>query len=596
MISKIIQNYSFLGFLFVNFISNAQIIKQQFFNIPAIGNNGGQHALGWYWDKEHSGIQFYVSGHQNGQLWSVGKNQYKNFKEGHEAKKGGGKLLDNILVANAYESHIFLNVWELKLDKDLQTKGEKQYTFRRSGITSDTVLHFAKFGNIVSLDSRGSDGKIERREETTNLNLTEFNKLFSNVPDIGDTLGVYRDVNQKGEGSIGLKNISPWLTSTAAIYKYDSSKGFLTEKIKDFIVNFKDIEALKNATYVDDSFNYIDKNFMHAWFIYDAQEKKDRRKYKLVTFNAAGKVIASSDHVNETSKRPIVLNFPVYTNKLEAAGLVSVFGHDGDAPKELEGKDVTVFDIVYTDIKGNVLWKATFTHGDEKKYKNVVTPLRVFAEGDKLIFLNYKMESLFKISYEMFSIDNKGNKQILIDPTTKEGFTGSESAFDYLQSVDITEQDGNAIWLIKFKEEKKEVGKSPITGMSQYAKVYKQLFISMLGSDYKVGLKKQFLLKETEQKPNITLLSKENNTLKYLIWSEGDYYLLTLNKEKGADLQLIKSDLLKGATPDIYFSFMPLQKVLNDADNKTAYLIHEFYSVVNLEKRLNKILVTKLAY
>ncbi len=408
---KLLRNFYLLAILLGSTTVNAQIVKQQFFNVPAIGNNGGQHALGWYWDEAQSGISFYVSGHQNGELWSVGKNQYKNFKENHEAKKRGGKLLDNFLVSNAYESHIFLNVWELKLGKDLQTKGEKQYTFRRSGITSDTVLHFAKFGNIVSLDSRGSDGKLEGREETTNFSLTEFNKLFSNVPDIGDTLAIYREVNQKGEGSLGLKNISPWLTSTAAIYKYDHAKGLLTENTKDFIADFKTIEALKNAVYVDESFNYTDKNFLHAWFVYDAQEKKDRRKYKLVTFNAAGKVIASSDHVNETSKRPIVLNFPVYTNKLEAIGLVSVFGHDGDAPKELEGEDVTVFDVVYTDIKGKVLWKATFNHGDEKKYKNVVTPLRVFAEGDKLIFLNYKMESLFKVSYEVFSIDNKGNKQ-----------------------------------------------------------------------------------------------------------------------------------------------------------------------------------------
>ena len=161
---KISKTLTICFLLLYNNVQAQKIISQQTFNLPVLGNNGSQNALYWDINKSDGLIYFYATGHQNGELWSIGKNNYQDFVNKHKEKSGAGKLFDNFLAGNAFQSHIFLNTCNLNWIKILKSKMQR-ISLQKIRSNADSVLHFSKFGNIASLDGRDAGGKTKGENE-----------------------------------------------------------------------------------------------------------------------------------------------------------------------------------------------------------------------------------------------------------------------------------------------------------------------------------------------------------------------------------------------------------------------------------------------
>jgi len=576
------------AFISINKSRAQKIVNQKAFDIPKLGNNGSQNPLYLSIDKSDGLIYFYATGHQNGDLWTVGKNDYQAYLTKHSKKTGVGKQLDNMLIGNAYQSQIFLNTYELKLTKDLEQKGSSRMYFRQFGPKSDTLLFLSNFGNIVSLDPVSK--QITGREGEIRSHIDDFNKFFRTVPKVNDTVSVLYNINLKGEGAFGFKNMAPWLEKTSYYNQYNPLIGFLPNSNVNHLFNFKNIEEIKDGDYVLESFYNPTPDYMSAWFIVDATDRKDKRHYKMIVFNSTGKALKSFDYKNEFSKRPIFTNKEVFDQHGNLSGSVSLFGYDFDSDKKYLSTDknkLTEFDVFYFNPKGELIWKTTLSHGDEKNYKHALEPTTVFFIDNKLVFLNSNRKSIFNIDYEVISLTDKGEKQILLNDESNTVFSKTEYVNKYIPEKGNVVYDGKNFWKYGFTGDRPE---------GQLDFIYRSMSIVKFDKDFKPIIKKIIPISPSKKvEPTLALLSNIEGAIKYLLLSGGKYSILTFG-ENGVDNQEIKSDLFNGCSTEAVTAFG--KSYIIDKENKIVYLMHQGYTNGNSSNTLmlNKILLTKISY
>ena len=166
--------------------------------------------------------------------------------------------------------------------------------------------------------------------------------------------------------------MSPWLRKKSIFNQYDPAKGFVVESTEKNIANLRANADLKNADDIEGSYYSPAKNMHLLWLVDSKEDRNDRRNYRLVTLDDAGHAIKIFEYFNQTSKKPITSNKPVYDKSGKIVGLVSVFGYDNQSNKKYldpEKKDLNSFEVLYFDLSGNLKWKSVFNHGDEKNYK-----------------------------------------------------------------------------------------------------------------------------------------------------------------------------------------------------------------------------------
>lgn len=585
------NNFFYLFLITITFITNnvngQKIVAQKSFDIPSLGSNGNQNALYWGISKDDGLIYFYATGHQNGGIWTIGKNDYQAYLTKRSDKNGVGKALDKMLIGNAYQDQVFLNTYELKFDQNLQTKGSSSNYFRTFGPKSDTLLFLSQFGNVVSLDA--VPDKITGKEPQIRSHIDNFNKIYKNAPKLNDTVNLFHNVDLKGEGALGLKDVNPWLIKISKVNSYVQLGGFSSEVKQEKLYNLRLNESLKNTNYVDESFYINSKGFETAWFVANFDERKDRRNYKLVCFNNEGEITKTFNYDNESSKKPILSNQSVYDLTGKIVGLVSLFGYDNSSDKKYLNPDKAVlndFDLLYFDLAGNLKWKSTFKHGDEKDYKNVVKPVSVFDDGKQLVFINMNQKSIFNISYEVFGVNKNGEKQMVVVDEARIFFKKTEYPGDYMSADGKIAFDGENIWMYSFNKEK-------VAETNKMA--FKSMSVMQFDKSYKPVSKKIIPITSSEVMPEAKLISNEIGKLKYYLCSGGTSSILTLSTEKGIENEIIKSKAFDGSINDPFIKFS--KPYIIDKDRRTIYLLHEFYNSQNLSnKMLGKILVSKISY
>lgn len=326
---------------------------------------------------------------------------------------------------------------------------------------------------------------------------------------------------------------------------------------------------------------------MPFWMLVNQADKKDQRSYRLVTTNAKGDLGPIVEFTSEFSRKPIALNQQVYDLTGKLAGFVSVFGYDHKAPKALQGDQPTAFDVVYLDYQGNLKWKTTIHHGDEKHYKHVILPMQCYTNENKLVFLNFKQAGL-KASYEVLQIDKDGHKEI-IDHELKDKPFGYENPVDFIYQANQTGATESNIWTIKAKGE----------GIYPEPTVYSQLYVSQLyKNSFYPKTNKVFKIQPSIHRPQFTLLDTQDGTeLKYLVTVGPQYYILTLSTHEVSTIVQLKSDLFNIAAAEPTFSFSATNTPLIDQQNRIAYLVHQIYTQTGDNfTELNKLLITKVSY
>lgn len=247
---------------------------------------------------------------------------------------------------------------------------------------------------------------------------------------------------------------------------------------------------------------------------------------------------------------------------------------------------MTEFDVLYFDLKGNLIWKTTFNHGDEKNYKHVFEPTTAFLINNKLVFLNSNRKSVFNIDYEVISIADKSEKQVLLSDESNTIFAKTEYVNNYIPETGHVLNDGKNFWIYDFGGEKPE-------GQADF--FYKTMSIVKLDSDFKPVIKKIIPINSSKKVlPTMEFLSNEGGNIKYLLQSGGVYSVLTFGGEKGFDNEVIKSDLFINYSKDTITAFG--KSYIIDRDTKTIYLLHQAYNTGNGNYVLNKILITKISY
>jgi len=579
---------SLLVFVLSGTIASGQIIKHVI--IPVSGLGEGPYQLGWYRNANESEINFYLYGEVKAQLWAIGKQSFADLMNKHREKSKLGKLMNSFNINNfGYAPHTFTTVREIRLDDNLKVKQDVNHLFHSSPFYADTILHIGKFsGNIASLNSRGVDG-LKDGEQFLKFNLRTYNNLFPDLPHIGDTLST--EVGIESENWLGNPKAPHYLVRTIKRYQHDGVEpviyGFTIHPTKEKVSLLNQIERLNGCTYIAESFNKGNGQYMPFWFLVNQTDKKDQRNYRLAVANARGNVVGITDFTTLFSRRPIILNKEVYGRNGQPVGFVSVFGYDHKAPKEIQGSESTAFDVIYLDQAGSLKWKTTIYHGDDKSYKNAIFPLQCYAKDDKLVFLNYRREGLLKTFFEVLSIDERGNKELVIGESKGKVF-GNDSPLDFVYQADEIRQHGEDIWTIKAKSE----------GVYPQPTTYSQLFVAQLdGESFHPKNRKVFTIQTSRHKLRFTLLDDQGAELKYLVGAGAQYYILTLRKEKESTLVQLKSDLFNNAADQVRFSFSQVNVPLIDQESRVAYLIHQFYE--NQDVRFDgpsKLLITKVAY
>ncbi len=576
---------------FSNLITSQEAIKDSvLLDIPDIGKLGGAHMLNWALDKEENKIYLYAYSHVAGSQFISSVEEMEAAKKEHDDKGFFGKMFSAMAKDNMYNDTTIPVVMEGVINTDDLTATEtKRNLFHKiEELPEGKKVFFKPKENVIDLTGFETGTPLA-------YHYNDLNEAYKYAPALDKELLSLTEMKFKGEGLLGLKNIKPWMIERKAFFRYVSQKGYMSVVEKNDVINLKDNPELDGYEVVRDSDNAIGKNHM-VWFV----KEKDDSDYKMLSFNEETQEIKIQSFVFDTPRKPKVASKIVYNKDLKPMGFVTVFGYHKKGKKS-ETYAKTDFDILYTDATGATKFQTRFSHGTEKKYKRVVSPILIIDQGENTLkIINNHQLSVISSTYEIFTINKEGtlNVETSEDFFKVEGET-KRNYYNYLVDFNSIDKMGEYYVIRKDKIENTTVpSTNPNSSLPQKVTNYNGYNFTMLDREFK-PIKFGALHSSSNESQSFSFQDVELTNNRYVTLAEraGRYFLTTITPQEGISTIRLETEYGKKSSSKLYFGSYMHDFALVNEDKKELYILHQYYTKAQSgEKILDKAAIVKVAY
>ncbi len=559
-------------------------------DIPNIGKLGGAHMLNWALDKEENKIYMYAYSHVSGSQFISSTEEMEAAKTEHDNKGFFGKMFSSMAKDNMYNDTTIPVVMEgVVSTEDLTATETKRNLFHKiEDLPEGKKVFFKPKENVIDITGFETGTALE-------YHYNDLNKAYKYAPQLDKELLSLTEMKLKGEGLLGIKNIKPWISSRKAFFRYVPFKGYVSDTEKKDLINLKDNSELDGYEVVRYSDNAIGKNHI-VWFV----KEKDDSNYKMLSFNEETKETKIQSFVFDTPRKPKTISKVVYNKDLEAMGFATVFGYHKKGKKS-ETYAKTDFDIVYTDVTGNIKFQTKFAHGTEKKYKRVVSPILMIDQGDNTLkIINNHQLSLVNSNYEIFTLNQEGvlNVESSEDFFKIEGET-KRNYYDYL--VDFNSIDKMGDYYVIRKNDVRETSvpsSDPNSSLPQKVTYYNGYNFILLDNGFK-PVKFGTLRSSINDQESFSFQDIELTNDRYVTLAEraGRYFLTTITPQDGITTIGLDTEYGKKSSSKLYFGSYMHDFALVNEDKRELFILHQYYTKTQSgEKVLDKAAIVKVSY
>ncbi len=561
------------------------------YKIPYLGKDGGQHIVNMELDNTTKDIIVNVYSNVRGGQLVADPNDIAKAKEEHKEKSFFGKMLSSMAQSNSYNDVVLPIAQENRVNVvSKRNKSIDNIFYTSDNVDSNKKVYFVPSSGMVDVGFRYNEGDILQHR------YTDLNKVFTSFPKLDDVLMKFGNIEYKGEGLLGLKNIKPIIMKKEGIFRYDPTKGFVSDAVSTPIANAIDLIEDPNFAYVNES-SEIFKYKTFSWY-----QNEDGDQYKMLYYDIdtnAKKVLPFNFENNRTAK---VLNKSIYDESNKRVGFLTIFGFDKKQDKKKKAFTETQFNFIITDLEGNLLYNEIIDYGDEKAYKQVLSPTYVIRKNNgNLLFGNVNMQSLLKGNFEVCELDMTKNtltsngKQDLI---LKVG-EGSMNVFDVLNKYDEVYKLNKNYVFIKNNVEAAATASTNSMIPGGKNNLYKGFNIMVMDENLqplKIFRSKDSFAKDETRTISFYRINQNDNEL-LILDRQGSYFGLTKISDNAIERALIKTPYMNSASPFDYYGYFNQKPFLVDEDNKALYLIDQYY--IKLDNSINiidRIGITKVNY
>ncbi len=559
-------------------------------DVPYLGKLGGAHLLNWALDKQENKIYLYAYSHVNGSQFISSVEEMDAAKKEHDQKSFFGKMFSSMAKDNMYDNTTIPVIMEGVVNTaDFTSTETKRNLFHKiDELPEGKKVFFKPKENVIDITGFEPGTALE-------YHYKDLNKAYKYAPKLDKELLSLTEMKFKGEGLLGIKNIKPWMIERKAFFRYVSQKGYMSVVEKKDVINLKDNPELEGYEVVRDSDNAIGKNHI-VWFM----KEKDFSNYKMLSFNEETQETNIQSFVFDTPRKPRVLSKVVYNKNLDPMGFVTVFGYHKKGKKS-ETYTKTDFDLLYTEASGKVKFQTKFSHGTEKKYKRVVSPLLIIDQEDTTLkFVNNHELSLVSSKFEIFTTSSTGE----INVETSEDFFKVEGEikrnyYNYLVDFNAIDKMGEYYVIRKDDIENTTVPSSdPNSSLPQKVTYYKGYNFTLLDSQFK-PVKFGSFRSSLNEKESFSYQDVELNDNTYVILAQraGRYYLTSITPENGVTTINLETEYGKKSSSKLYFGSHMHDFALVNKEKKELYIMHQYYTKAQTgENVLDKAAIIKVDY
>lgn len=565
------------------FYNGQEVVDTINYKIPYLGKEGGQHIINMILDQDKNDIIINVYSNVKGGQLIANPEEIAKQKIEHNEKGFFGKMLSSLGQSNSYQYVVLPIAQENKININTKKKSVKEEIFYTvDGVPNDNKVYYVPSSGIIDLGFRFNEGDILKHR------YTDINKVFTTFPTLDSSLLKFGNIEFKGEGLLGLKNLKPTIIKKEAKFEYDSTKGFVTSPISTVEGNSLELLGDAKATYLDDS-KEIYKSKLYSW--YYNEESQD---YKLLIYDIdnASKKIETFNF--ENSRIPKILNKSVYDKTNKRVGFLSIFGFDKKQSKNNKIYSEQQFNFIFIDLDGNILFNKIIDYGDGKAYKNILKPTYIVKKDNgKINFTNINMQSLLKGNFELCELDLENSK---LTSTNQQNFI-LKLGDKFINVSDCFENYDEVI-----KLEKGYIFVKAMKEKDLNSNIEKIKGFNIVKTDDNFNLLEIFKSRETfprsETLPiNFYVIEQKENEL-VLLDRQGSYAGITkISDGKDTKRALIKTPYMNFASLENYYGYFNQKPFLVDSKNRFLYLIDQFYIKVDVTINLiDKIGITKVSY
>lgn len=566
-----------------NIILAQEVLNSAVVDIPYIGKNGGAHILNWSFNEDKSKIHLYAYSNVNGSFLIASQNEIQDSKSKHDKKSYFGKLVSSAVEDNLYNNITIPVISEDIIDiSNLSTTEHMNLLFHNiENVPEGKDVYFKK--NTAMLDmSFPFESGVEVK-----YHYKDLDKPLKYAPKYNKEILNFNDIELKAEA---FSLIQPTLVNKKATFTYDDYKGFITNTATKDIVNLSKSDELNGYRFILKSNQALD-NYYYSWFVKD----KDYSKYKLVISDDKGTLKVKS-YDFEVPRKLKVFNKAVYNRNLDLKGTLSVFGYHRKGKKNKDIYPVNKFDVIYLKPNGDDIYTKKINFGTEKAYKNVIKPILLVEEDQKIKFINNHMFSLFKSNYEVFNLNKEGNTEVI----STGNFSVIENEirrnyYDYLVEYDKIDRFGDYYVLRKVIAEK--IDPNDESGVVVDTKVN----YVILDKNFKpISFKSLPISPQSIKRISFQTVEKNDKEQVYIARKENFYNLIKISivdSKPKIEIFPIETKFDKTPTPILYFGCYDKNVTLVDKEKRHIFLMSQFYNQADYNKKIiEKIGITKIKY
>ncbi|WP_378187317.1 hypothetical protein ACE939_03085 [Aquimarina sp. W85] len=556
-------------------------------DIPNIGSLGGAHLLNWALDTDDNSIYFYAYSHVKGSQIVSSTEELEAAKQEHDDKSFFGKMISNVATENTYQDTTIPVVLEGKIQSDdMSMLDTKRFLFHKvEALPNGKNVFFKPEDNVMTITGFEPGTMLD-------YHYSDLDKAFKYAPLLDKELLSLTELKVKGEGLLGLKNIKPWITNKKAFFRYVPFKGYMSDTEEKDLINLKENPELEGYEFLRESDNSSGSNHI-VWFA----KTKDATDYKMVCYNEKSQKTTIQSFTFDTPRKPKVINKIVFDTELTPVGFVTIFGYHRKGKKS-ETYLKTDFDAIYTDLEGTIKFQTKFSHGTEKKYKNVVSPLIIIDNGDGVLrFINNHQLSLAKSDFEVFTLNQAG--EAVIERTEPFSTMQGESTinyYKYLVGFDAIYMMGDHYVVRKNTTESKSVA-VPNSSIPKTTILNTGFKYTVLDKDF-TPVRFGSVYSGQDQKSSFRHQVIEMTDDKMIVLSTrgGKYDLTTITAEAIETIGL-DTEYSDKASNTLYFGSYLKNFALVNEKNRELFILHQFYNTSQTNgKILDKVAIVKVGY
>lgn len=575
---------AFITVFLFNFSFGQKIQDTISYKIEQIGNKGGQYITNMGLDSISGEIFINIYSHIEGEQIIVNPEKYEEAKKAERKNKENKsiivKLLNTILDYNGSEYAILPIVQEIKLDLEVKNIQKREGVFYKAkNIPKDNKVFFRM--------NRHSNYPFSEKD-ILEYGYSQVKNVFHHFPSVDTLLYEFSDINYKGEGVLGLKDLSPKIVKKELRFEYDPQRGFVTNPIVTEVSNAIDEVGDSESKLIDNSVQIgVGISKTYSW--YENEESNDF-KMMMYDINSKEKKIINFNFQNK--RKPVILNKTIYDTNGNKVGFLSIFRYHRKQDKKKKKYTKENFSLVITDLEAKVVYNNTINYGDGKSFKNILSPIYVIKRDENTFdFLNFNMRGLLKFNIEKCQLDIGKNTIVSMyempsSLKTEEGLT--VYPHHVLNNYDnVYKYSDSYVFVKAFKNEENK--------FSEYC-------IAITDSDFnsmKVFKSSSAYEGKGNSLPIKTYKIRGDKDELILLDQQGASFGLTkISKEKIIHTS-IRTPYAETYSLENYYGDIRQKSFLNDSKNRILYLFNQHYytsEYVRDKKIIDMIGITKISY